>query len=70
MDVRLGYLRANLGQGPLHKFIETYRSAGLTNVPTNFRDFDFPVNFQVTGVSGPNNGDPGFVRIDVAHSLV
>jgi hypothetical protein len=57
LDVRLGYLRANLGQGPLHHFIETYRSAGLQNVPTKFRDFDFPVNFNVTGVNGPGNGN-------------
>jgi hypothetical protein len=57
MDIRLGYLRANLGQGPIHRFIETYRSAGLQNVPTNFRDFDFPVNFNVVGISGPGNGN-------------
>jgi len=57
LDVRLGYLRANLGQGPLHKFIGVYQNAGLTNVPTNFRDFDFPVNFNVTGVTGPGNGN-------------
>ena len=57
MDIRLGYLRANLGQGPIHRFIDTYRNAGLQNVPTNFRDFDFPVNFNVTGVSGPGNGN-------------
>ena len=36
LDVRLGYLRANLGQGPLHHFIEAYQAAGLTNVPTQF----------------------------------
>jgi hypothetical protein len=57
LDVRIGYLRANLGQGPIHKFIDAYRSAGLTNVPTNFRDFDFPVNFNVTGVTQPGNGN-------------
>src|SRR4051794_5085452 len=57
LDVRLGYLRANLGQGPIHKFVEAYRAAGLTNVPTKFRDFDFPVNFNVTGVTGPGNGN-------------
>jgi hypothetical protein len=57
MDIRLGYLRANLGQGPIHKFIDVYRQAGLQNVPTNFRDFDFPVNFQITGVNGPGNGN-------------
>ena len=57
MDIRVGYLRANLGQGPIHKFIDVYRNAGLTNVPTNFRQFDFPVNFNITGVSGPGNGN-------------
>jgi len=57
LDVRLGYLRANNGQGPIHRFIEKYRSAGLQNVPTNFRDFDFPVNFNITGLSGPGNGN-------------
>jgi hypothetical protein len=57
LDVRLGYLRANLGQGPTHKFIEVYQNAGLDNVPTNFREFDFPVNFNVTGITGPNNGN-------------
>jgi len=57
LDVRFGYLRANLGQGPTHKFIEAYRAAGLTNVPTNFRQFDFPVNFNVTGITQPGNGN-------------
>lgn len=57
LDIRLGYLRANNGQGPIHRFIEQYRAAGLQNVPTNFRDFDFPVNFNVTGVTGPGNGN-------------
>ncbi|MCC7153279.1 MAG: TonB-dependent receptor [Bryobacterales bacterium] len=57
LEVRLGYLRANLGQGPLHKFIKVYQDAGLTNVPSNFRDFDFPVNFNVTGINGPGNGN-------------
>ncbi len=57
LDIRLGYLRANLGQGPIHKFIEQYRAAGLTNVPTKFREFDFPVNFNITGVNGPGNGN-------------
>jgi hypothetical protein len=57
LDVRLGYLRANNGQGPIHRFIEAYRSAGLQNVPTNFRNFDFPVNFNITGLSGPGNGN-------------
>ncbi len=57
LDIRLGYLRANLGQGPIHRFVEAYRTAGLTNVPTNFRDFDFPVNFNVAGLTGPGNGN-------------
>lgn len=57
LDVRLGYLRANLGQGPTHKFVDAYRAAGLTNVPTKFRDFDFPVNFNVTGITQPGNGN-------------
>ncbi|HYI93763.1 MAG TPA: carboxypeptidase regulatory-like domain-containing protein [Bryobacteraceae bacterium] len=57
LDIRLGYLRANLGQGPTHKFIEVYQQAGLNNVPTNFRQFDFPVNFNVTGITGPGNGN-------------
>ncbi len=57
LDFRFGYLRANLGQGPNHKFVEAYRSAGLQNVPTKFRTFDFPVNFNITGITGPNNGN-------------
>ncbi len=57
LDIRFGYLRANLGQGPIHKFIDTYRQNGLQNVPTNFRNFDFPVNFNVEGVTGPGNGN-------------
>ena len=57
LDVRFGYLRANLGQGPTQKFIAAYQAAGLTNVPTNFRQWDFPVNFNVTGITGPNNGN-------------
>ena len=57
LDIRLGYLRANLGQGPLHRFIDTYRQNGLQNVPTNFRNFDFPVNFNIAGVTGPGNGN-------------
>ncbi|HUS04694.1 MAG TPA: carboxypeptidase regulatory-like domain-containing protein [Bryobacteraceae bacterium] len=57
LDLRVGYLRANLGQGPIHKFIDVYRQNGLQNVPTNFRDFDFPVNFNITGVTGPGNGN-------------
>ncbi|MBX5495899.1 MAG: carboxypeptidase regulatory-like domain-containing protein [Bryobacteraceae bacterium] len=57
LDVRLGYLRANNGQGPTHRFIDVYRQAGLQNVPTNFRQFDFPVNFNITGLTGPGNGN-------------
>jgi hypothetical protein len=57
LDVRLGYLRANLGQGPLHRFIEAYRASGLQNVPTKFRDFDFPVNFNIVNLTGPGNGN-------------
>jgi len=57
LDFRAGYLRANLGQGPIHKFIDVYRQNGLQNVPTKFRDFDFPVNFNITGVTGPGNGN-------------
>lgn len=57
LDFRFGYLRANLGQGPIHKFIDVYRQNGLQNVPTKFRDFDFPVNFQIAGVTQPGNGN-------------
>jgi hypothetical protein len=57
LDVRLGYLRTNLGQGPTHKFVDVYRQAGLTNVPESFREFDFPVNFSISGVTGPGNGN-------------
>jgi hypothetical protein len=58
MDIRVGYLRANLGQGPEHRFIDVLsQCAGLTNVPTQFRNWDFPVNFNITGVSGPGNGN-------------
>jgi hypothetical protein len=57
LDVRLGYLRANLGQGPTEQFINVYRDAGLTNLPTNFREFDFPANFGIAGYSGPNLGN-------------
>jgi len=56
-DFRFGYLRSNNGQGPNHKFIDTYRSNGLQNVPTNFRNFDFPVNFNIAGITGPGNGN-------------
>ncbi len=57
LNVRFGYLRANLGQGPAQHFIQVYRDAGLTNTPTNFRDFDYPINFGVSGYSGPNLGN-------------
>lgn len=66
LDVRLGFLRADLGEGPVHRFIDVYRSAGLSNVPTLFRDFDFPVNFNIAGLTGPGNGNlvngPDFTR--------
>ncbi len=57
LDFRVGYLRANLGQGPIHKFVDVYRQNGLQNVPTNFRNFDFPVNFNIAGVTAPGNGN-------------
>ncbi len=53
LNIRLGYLRANLGQGPTEHFIDVYRSAGLTNTPLNFRNFDYPINFQISGFSAP-----------------
>jgi hypothetical protein len=57
LDIRLGYLRANLFQGPTQRFIDVYRNAGLTNIPTNFREFDFPLNFEIAGYSGPGLGN-------------
>jgi hypothetical protein len=57
LDVRLGYLRADLGNGPIHRFIDVYRNAGLANVPGQYRSFDFPVNFNVVGITGPGNGN-------------
>src|SRR5581483_8580056 len=57
LDVRLGYLRANLGQGPTEHFIDVYRQEGLTNLPLNFRQFDFPMNFDIAGYNGPNLGN-------------
>ncbi len=57
LNVRLGYLRANLGQGPGEQFIDTYRQAGLTNTPKNFRNFDYPINFGISGYSGPGLGN-------------
>jgi len=57
LNIRLGYLRANLGQGPGERFIQNYRDAGLTNTPLNFRDFDYPINFSISGYAGPNLGN-------------
>jgi hypothetical protein len=57
LNIRFGYLRANLGQGPAEHFIQVYRDAGLTNTPLNFRDFDYPINFSISGYSGPNLGN-------------
>jgi hypothetical protein len=57
LNVRFGYLRANLGQGPTEKFIQVYRDAGLTNTPENFRNFDYPINFGIQGYDGPNLGN-------------
>ena len=65
LDMRAGYLRNNLGQGPAEHFINVYRSAGLTNTPLNFRNFDYPINFGIAGFSGPGLGNlvngPDFV---------
>lgn len=57
LNTRIGYLRANLGQGPTEKFINVYKQAGLTNTPSNFRNFDYPINFGISGFSGPNLGN-------------
>ena len=57
LDFRIGYLRSNLGSGPIHRFVDVYRQNGLQNVPTKFRDFDFPVNFNIEGVTAPGNGN-------------
>ena len=57
LDFRIGYLRSNLGQGPIHRFVDVYRQNGLQNVPTKFRDFDFPVNFNIAGLTAPGNGN-------------
>jgi hypothetical protein len=57
LNFRFGYLRANLGQGPTQHFIDVYRSAGLTNTPLNFREFDYPINFGITGFDGPDLGN-------------
>ncbi|MDQ2711797.1 MAG: TonB-dependent receptor [Acidobacteriota bacterium] len=57
LNFRFGYLRANLGQGPTEHFIDVYRNAGLTNTPTTFRNFDYPINFGISGYAGPNLGN-------------
>lgn len=57
LNLRAGYLRANLGQGPTEHFIDVYRKAGLTNTPLNFRNFDYPINLQISGFSGPGLGN-------------
>lgn len=57
LNFRFGYLRANLGQGPTEHFIDVYRNAGLTNTPLNFRNFDYPINFGISGYAGPNLGN-------------
>jgi len=57
LNFRFGYLRANLGQGPTEKFIDVYRNAGITNTPETFRNFDYPINFQISGYTGPNLGN-------------
>jgi hypothetical protein len=57
LNFRFGYLRANLGQGPTQHFIDVYRQAGLTNTPTNFRDFDYPINLETSGFAEPNLGN-------------
>jgi hypothetical protein len=57
LNYRFGYLRANLGQGPGEHFLNVYRDAGLTNTPLNFRDFDYPINFGISGYSGPGLGN-------------
>ncbi len=57
LNFRFGYLRANLGQGPTEHFINVYRTAGLTNTPETFRNFDYPINFGISGYAGPNLGN-------------
>jgi hypothetical protein len=57
LDLRGGYLRNNLGQGPTTRFIDVYRSAGITNTPEKFREFDFPINFGISGFTGPGIGN-------------
>lgn len=57
LNLKAGYLRNNLGQGPTEHFISVYRNAGLTNTPENFRNFDYPINFGISGFDGPNLGN-------------
>ncbi|HEX4773890.1 MAG TPA: TonB-dependent receptor [Bryobacteraceae bacterium] len=57
LNFRFGYLRANLGQGPTEQFIDVYRNAGLTNTPETFRTWDYPINFGISGYTGPNLGN-------------
>jgi len=57
LNLKAGYLRNNLGQGPTEHFINVYRNAGLTNTPENFRSFDYPINFGISGFDGPNLGN-------------
>lgn len=57
LNLKAGYLRNNLGQGPAEHFIDVYRNAGLTNTPTNFRNFDYPINFGIAGITGPGLGN-------------
>ncbi len=57
LNLKAGYLRNNLGQGPTEHFINVYRNAGLTNTPANFRNFDYPINFGISGFDGPNLGN-------------
>lgn len=57
LSLKAGYLRNNLGQGPSEHFIDVYRNAGLTNTPSNFRNFDYPINFGISGFDGPGLGN-------------
>ena len=57
LNFRFGYLRADLGEGPTEHFIQVYRNAGLTNTPTSFRSFDYPINFQIAGYTNPDLGN-------------
>ena len=65
LTLKAGYLRNNLGIGPTEHFIDVYRNAGLTNTPKNFRNFDYPINFGISGFAGPDLGNlvngPDFV---------